>query len=181
MSIKTLSCFLACLLLMTICAWSLAAAQETEEEQSEPQAQEESQDEKKPEVTREGQQVPEEVAETGKVPVMVEYQDLDSLGRRLVFNIRERFNSSDLFRLSGYQEQKLKIVISSQEEFPSRPGLSSIYSIVWTFSYGEDVLDNYLQTEVGQISSQGLRDLAEDLVAKTDRIYSEYSYLFEEE
>ncbi|MFO8032618.1 MAG: hypothetical protein R6U22_08745 [Desulfohalobiaceae bacterium] len=170
---------LACLLLVGLCSFSLALGQETGQEES--QAQEENQEEKKPEVVRQGQQVPEEVEEAGKVPVMVEYQDMDSLGRRLVFNIRERFNKSDLFRLSGYQEEKIKIMISSQEEFPSRPGLSSIYSIVWTFSYGQDVLDNYLQAEVGQISNQGLTELAEDLVAKTDRIYTDYSYLFEED
>jgi hypothetical protein len=170
---------LTCLLLISLGSYSLAIAQETN--QKEDQTQEKSQEEKAPEVIRQGQQVPEEVAQAGKVPVMVEYQDMDSLGRRLVFTLRERFNKSDLFRLSGYQEEKIKIIISSQEEFPSRPGLGSIYSIVWNFSYGQDVLDNYLQAEVGQVSSQNLKDLAEDLAAKTDRIYTEYSYLFEEE
>ncbi len=142
--------------------------------------QELAQEEKKPEVIKREQQVPQEVVGAGKVPVMVEYEDMDSLGRRLVFNMRERFNKSDLFRLSGYKEQKLKIIFTSQEEFPSRPGLSSIYSIVWTFSYGQDVLDNFLEVEVGQISNQDLTSLAEALVAKTDEVYNSYSYLFEE-
>ncbi len=169
------SLFLVFALLAGLYACPLAAAQEAD------QGENQTQEEKKPEIIRQEQQVPKEVAQTDKIPVMVEYQDTDSLGRRLVFNMRERFNKSDLFRLSGYQEEKIKIIISSKEEFPSRPGVSSIYSIVWTFSYGEDVLDNYLQAKVGQISSQGMSELAEDMVAQTDRIYTEYSYLFEEE
>ena len=133
------------------------------------------------EMVKSVQDVPQAVAQEGKIPVMDVYQDMDSLGRRLVFNLRERFNTSDLFRLSGYKERKLKIYISSQEEFQARPGLSSIYSLVWTYSYGEDVLSNYLAHQVGIIKSNAVQDLVETLVARTDEISMQYSYLFEEE
>lgn len=126
------------------------------------------------------QDVPQEVIKEGKIPVMVVYEDMDSLGRRMVFTLRERLNSSDLFRLSGYKERKLKLFISSQEEFQGRPGLSSIYSLVWTYSYGEDVLSNYLEQQVGIIRSNALDELVETLVARTDEISMQYSYLFEE-
>ncbi len=136
--------------------------------------------EKEVEVVKKTQNAPEDLILTGKIPVMVVHKGMDSLGRRVVFNLRERFNGSDLFRLSGYKEKKIKLILSSQEEFRNRPGLSSIYSIVWTYSYGEDVLSNYLQSEVGIISANSISDLAETLAARTDEIYYNYSYLFEE-
>lgn len=126
------------------------------------------------------QDVPQEVMQEGKIPIMVVYEDMDSLGRRMVFNLRERLNKSALFRLSGYKERKLKLFVSSQEEFQGRPGLSSIYSLVWTYSYGEDVLSNYLEHQVGIIRANALDELVETLVARTDEISMQYSYLFEE-
>ncbi|MFO7875831.1 MAG: hypothetical protein R6U55_04530 [Desulfovermiculus sp.] len=126
------------------------------------------------------QDVPQEVIQEGKIPVMVEYEDMDSLGRRMVFSLRERLSRSDLFRLSGYKERKLKLFISSQDEFQGRPGLSSVYSVVWTYSYGEDVLSNYLDHQVGIIKANALEELVETIVARTDEISMEYSYLFED-
>ncbi len=136
---------------------------------------------KKEQLVKESKNVPQEVKKSQRIPVMVVYEDMDSLGRRLIFNLRERLNKSNLFRLSGYQEEKIKIVVESQNEFKGRPGLSSIYSIVWTFSYGENVLSNYLKSEVGLISSNSISDKAEALAARTDEIYRDYSYLFEDE
>lgn len=126
------------------------------------------------------QDVPEEVIQEGKIPVMVEYEDMDSLGRRMVFSLRERLSRSDLFRLSGYKERKLKLFISSQDEFQGRPGLSSVYSLVWAYSYGEDVLSNYLEHQVGIIKANALEELVETIVARTDEISMEYGYLFED-
>lgn len=126
------------------------------------------------------QDVPEEVIQEGKIPVMVEYEDMDSLGRRMVFSLRERLSRSDLFRLSGYKERKLKLFISSQDEFQGRPGLSSVYSLVWAYSYGEDVLSNYLEHQVGIIKANALQELVETIVARTDEISMEYGYLFED-
>ncbi|WP_051564040.1 hypothetical protein [Desulfovermiculus halophilus] len=126
------------------------------------------------------QDVPQKVIEEGKIPIMVNYDGMDSLGRRMVFQLRERLNGSELFRLSGYKERKIKLFISSQEEFQGRPGLSSIYSLVWTYSYAEDVLSNYLDHQVGIIRANALDELVETLVARTDEISMEYGYLFEE-
>ncbi len=133
------------------------------------------------EIIKQDKNAPQEVKEKGKIPVMIVYKEKESLGRRLIFTMRERFNSSEIFRLSGYNEKKIKIIVSTKEEFPSRPGLCSIYSIVWNFSYGQDLLSNYLTNKVGIISGKSMKELAESLVAQTDKIYLQYSYLFEEQ
>lgn len=133
------------------------------------------------EMLKDVQDVPQELQKGGKIPVMVVYQDMDSLGRRLVFNLRERFNKSGMFRLSGYKEKKIKLIIASQDEFKGRPGLSSIYSLVWAYSYAEDVLSTYLGNQVGVIEAGRLQEVAETIAARTDEIFMQYSYLFEEE
>ncbi len=133
------------------------------------------------EMLKDVQNVPQELKKGGKIPVMVVYEDMDSLGRRLVFNLRERFNKSGMFRLSGYKEKKIKLVIETQDEFQGRPGLCSIYSLVWTYSFAEDVLSTYLESEVGIIRRDQLEQIAENIAARTDEIFVEYSYLFEEE
>ncbi len=133
------------------------------------------------EMIKSSKEAPKELLKSDKIPIMVIYQDMDSLGRRLIFNLRERFNKSNLFRLSGYNEKKIKIVISSKDEFQGRAGLSSIYCVVWTFSYGEDMLSNYLDSQVGFIEHNAIKKLAEVLASKTDEISTQYAYLFEEE
>lgn len=132
------------------------------------------------EMLKDVQNVPQELKKGGKIPVMVVYEDMDSLGRRLVFNLRERFNKSGMFRLSGYKEKKIKLVIATQDEFQGRPGLCSIYSLVWTYSFAEDVLSTYLENEVGIIRGDRLEQIAESIAARTDEIFVQYSYLFEE-
>ncbi|HMB31334.1 MAG TPA: hypothetical protein VKN82_05885 [Desulfohalobiaceae bacterium] len=133
------------------------------------------------EIIKQYKNAPQDVRKKGKIPVMIVYEDKDSLGRRLIFTLRERFNTSEIFRLSGYNEKKIKIIVSTKEEFQSRPNLCSIYSIVWSFSYEQDLLSNYLTNKVGIINSKSLKELAESLVAQTDKIYLQYSYLFEEQ
>ncbi|MCF8029931.1 MAG: hypothetical protein K9K39_03465 [Desulfohalobiaceae bacterium] len=121
------------------------------------------------------------IQRTKAVPVQIKHDSTDQAGRRLIFHIRERFSESGLFRLSDKEEQKIVIHMESRREFPDRPGISSIYAATWTFSYGEDVLSNYLESRTGIAGMESLGATAEEFVARTYEIYSRYSYLFEEE
>jgi len=117
----------------------------------------------------------------GNVPVRIVHENTDQVGRRLVFHMRERFSESGIFRLSDGEEVKLILQVKTRNEFPDRPGMSSIYSVTWTFSYGGDVLSNYLESRTGIAISNRLGETAEEFVAQTYEIYSRYSYLFQEE
>mgnify|MGYP006294564781 CR=1 FL=1 len=123
---------------------------------------------------------PESVKKEKKYPVMVIHKDTDDLGRRLTFNLREVFNKSSIFRLSGYNEQKIQVILSTRQEFEGRPNISSIYTIIWLFSSGEGMLNHYLDSETGFIDFRTVEDLAETLAAKTDEVVSQYVYLFEQ-
>lgn len=121
------------------------------------------------------------IQRTKAIPVQIKHDSTDQAGRRLIFHIRERFSESGLFRLSDKEEQKIVIHIESRMEFPDRPGISSIYAATWTFSYGEEVLSNYLESSTGIAGMESLGATAEEFVARTYEISSRYSYLFEEE
>jgi len=119
--------------------------------------------------------------QTEGIPVQIRHENTDQVGRRLVFHMRERFSESGLFRLSDKEEVKLILQVKSRNEFPDRPGLCSVYAMTWTFSYGGDVLSNYLESQAGIASMKRLEGTAEEFVARTYDIYSEYSYLFQED
>lgn len=119
--------------------------------------------------------------ESWRTPVQIRHENTDRMGRRLVFHLRERFNLSGLFRLSDRDEEKIILHVKTRTEFPDRPGISSIYAVTWTFSYGGDVLSNYLESRTGIAGAEALKGLAEELAAQTHEISARYRYLFEEE
>ena len=114
-------------------------------------------------------------------PIQVVHEDTDHLGIELAYNMRDAFNRSSLFNLTDGRSKKIKLIVKTREEFADRPYMSSVYTLIWTFSYGEDVLANYLETETGFVDSLSVDSLAKILVAKSHDVASEYAYLFEED
>ena len=73
-------------------------------------------------------------------PVWVELEGTDSIGARLGMRLKEAFNGSNLFSLTDKDMPKMRLLVSTQSEFPGRPGVGSVYSICWTFTQGEGYL-----------------------------------------
>lgn len=111
-------------------------------------------------------------------PVMVEHEGTDTLGAKLAFQLKGTFNTSSLFALTEKDAPKLKVLISTTEEFPSRPHLASAYSVVWVFSQGEGTLSFFLAREVGLVSAEDLNALVTRIASRTDGIAAKYAYLF---
>ncbi|NJB68794.1 hypothetical protein GGQ74_002467 [Desulfobaculum xiamenense] len=112
-------------------------------------------------------------------PVAIVHTDIDNVGTRLVFHLKEVLNKSSLFSLSAADEKKIKLVVRTREEFPGRPGLGSVYSVTWIFSASENVLNHYLASEVGVVSAADVAATAEALAGRTDAVAAQYAYLFE--
>jgi hypothetical protein len=112
-------------------------------------------------------------------PISVVHGNLDALGTRLVFHLKDAVNTSSLFRLTDADEKKIQLLVTTKEEFPSRPTIGSIYSVIWIFSAGSDVLTHYLDNEVGVVTPETVNEVAEALAARTDVVASGYLYLFE--
>lgn len=111
-------------------------------------------------------------------PIAVAHEGTDSLGAKLSYQLKEIFNSGTLFALNDKDEPKLQLVISTASEFPSRPGVGSVYSVVWLYTERSSVLSNYLAHEVGAFSADTLQELAERLAERTSGLAAKHSYIF---
>ena len=87
----------------------------------------------------------------------MELEGTDSIGARLGMRLKEAFNGSNLFSLTDKDMPKMRLLVSTQSEFPGRPGVGSVYSICWTFTQGEGYLGYLLAREVGTLTYEGDR------------------------
>ncbi len=113
------------------------------------------------------------------VQVAVELEGTDSLGARLAFRLKDTFNASSLFVLSEKDAPKIRVLLSTTPEFPSRPSVGSAYSVVWVFSQSEGTLRHYLAREVGVVTAESVEDLVAHIAERTDGISVRYGYLFQ--
>lgn len=111
--------------------------------------------------------------------VSLVHQGEDALGARLAFRLKEIFNTASLFNLTEKDVRKIKVVLTTKEEFPGRPNLGSVYSVTWIFQASENMLTHYLSGDLGFVSPEGVDERAEELAARTEQIATRYAYLFE--
>ena len=111
-------------------------------------------------------------------PVFIEHEGTDTLGANLAFKLKDLFNSSSLFALTEKDTPKLKVFVTTVEEFPSRPHIASAYSLVWAFSQAEGTLSFLLFREVGVTTAEELDALAIKIAERTDGVAAKYAYLF---
>ena len=116
--------------------------------------------------------------ETRGTAVAVIHEGTDNIGARLAMRLKERFNASNLFKLEEKDQPKLRLLLNTMEEFPSRGGLGSVYSITWVFSQSEGHLAYLLARDVGVLTLEGVDALTDSLVQRTDGIGVKYGYLF---
>lgn len=102
----------------------------------------------------------------------------DSIGARLGMKLKEAFNGSNLFTLSEADSPKLRVLVDTKSEFPSRPGAGSVYSVTWVFSQGEGYLPFLLSKELGTLTMDEVDALVARLVERTDGLSVKYSNLW---
>ena len=114
----------------------------------------------------------------GATPIAVLHEGTDNLGAKLSYQLKEIFNSGTLFALNDKDEPKLQVIVSTVPEFPSRPGVGSVYCVVWAYSERPTALSSYLAQEVGVITPENLAELADKLAARTTGLAAKHSYIF---
>lgn len=113
--------------------------------------------------------------------VSVVLDGTDSLGTRLSTRLKERFNQSSLFRLNSSEDKdapELRLLLNTAPEFPSRPGVGSIYGVCWVFSQGKGYLGYLLAREIGTFNAEDLDSLVDRLVERSDGIAAKYGNLW---
>jgi len=117
-------------------------------------------------------------AEARSTTVAVIHEGVDSIGARLAMRLKEKFNASNLFKLEEKDQPKMRLLLNTMEEFPSRAGVGSVYSITWVFSQSEGHLAYLLERDVGVLTMEGVDALTNRLLERTDGISARYGYLF---
>ena len=116
--------------------------------------------------------------DTRSTSVAVIHEGSDSIGARLATRLKEAFNASNLFRLEEKDQPKMRLLLNTMAEFPSRPGAGSVYGITWVFSQSEGHLAYLLARDVGVLTMEEVDALAYSLLERTDGIGVKYGYLF---
>ena len=102
----------------------------------------------------------------------------DSIGARLGMKLKEAFNASNLFRLNEGDTPKMRLLVDTKPEFPSRPSAGSVYSVCWVYSQGEGYLNFLLSKEVGTVTMDEIDALVNRLVERTDGLAVKYANLW---
>lgn len=113
--------------------------------------------------------------------INVQVDGTDSIGAKLSTRLKERFNSSSLFRLNSEEDKdkpELRLLLNTAPEFPSRPSVGSVYGVCWVFSQGKGYLGYLLAREVGTVNADDLDALVDKLVERTDGIAAKYANLW---
>ncbi len=113
------------------------------------------------------------------VALSVVHNGEDSIGAKLASELKNAFNVSSLFKLTENDEPKLRLLLKTVPEFPSRPAVGSAYSLVWVFSKSSDSLEYLLVHETGVVSLEDIPGLVAHILERTDGLAVKYSYLFE--
>ncbi len=111
--------------------------------------------------------------------VAVEFQGTDSIGSRLASRVKENFNTSTLFTLTEKDTPKLRLLISTVPEFPTRPEVGSACSVIWLFSRNNSDLRHFLKCETHVVGSGDVDNLAAKILETTDGVSTRYDYLFQ--
>lgn len=113
-----------------------------------------------------------------RTTIAVIHEGTDSVGARLSTRLKESFNASNLFALNDKDAPKIRLLVNTQPEFPGRPAVGSVYSVIWTFSQSDAHLGYLLAREVGTVNGEDVDALVQQLVERTDGIAVKYAYLF---
>lgn len=111
--------------------------------------------------------------------VLVEHAGEDRIGERLAFQFKEALGRTQLFRLARDKEKGLRVRISTRTEIAERPDFGSACAVTWLLNEGPEVLSYYLDGSVELVHPGNLGGAAEDLVARTDKVVTKFSYLFQ--
>ncbi|MCQ2445179.1 MAG: hypothetical protein MJ061_06825 [Mailhella sp.] len=110
-----------------------------------------------------------------RTPVLVEYEGSDTIGGTLFTRLQSRIASTN--PASPARETKFRILLSTKSEFPSRPGVGSVYTAVWTLSMSEGSMEYYLVRDLGVVTPDTIDAVIEQIMGRTEGVAARYGYL----
>ena len=110
-----------------------------------------------------------------RTPVGVEFEGNDSIGAALFASLQKKINVNN--PANPQREAKFRILLSTAAEFPSRPGVGSVYAVVWTLALSEGSMEYYLVRDLGIVTPDTVDEVADRIVSRTEGVSARYGYL----
>lgn len=110
-----------------------------------------------------------------RTPVIVEFEGGDAIGTELFSRLKSAIESAN--PAEPARETKFRILLSTASEFPSRPGVGSVYAVVWTLAMSEGSMEYYLIRDIGIVTPDTVDDVVKRIVGRTDGVSARYGYL----
>lgn len=123
---------------------------------------------------------PESRLSSGKIPLDILGKGTDPNGTLLSYKLKEEIIASSLFELKITEKKKFVLHMLSQPEFPERPGLSSMYSIVLVYQEDTATLAYYLDQYQGQVHAEGAGAEMQKILEWCYATLKRYHYLLDE-
>ncbi|MCK6613557.1 MAG: hypothetical protein L6Q47_04920 [Ignavibacteriaceae bacterium] len=105
----------------------------------------------------------------------------DETGRRLVYYLKESFNTSSSFKLLTFIPKDRAVMVIEVNTMDknagdkSNEGLSTIYSIVWYIKAPDQPWGFYLNSTMGFSGKNRIKESAVDIVASTKKMIDDIS------
>ncbi|MFN3135195.1 MAG: hypothetical protein ACK44H_06435 [Candidatus Kryptonium sp.] len=117
-----------------------------------------------------------------QIPVEVVDYSEDMVGQMLVYRVKEKFRESNIFYLPLVSKGfRFRVQISTMDRFKGdnfRSNVSTIYSVVWLLYDDEKlVFPIYLDHTLGYSGRDVVGVTAEEIVARTDKIVTQFGEL----
>ncbi|MBP3730804.1 MAG: hypothetical protein J6I40_04955 [Mailhella sp.] len=110
-----------------------------------------------------------------RTPVVVEFEGSDSIGSALFTRLQNTLNQNN--PSAPEREAKFRLLLSTASEFPSRPGVGSVYTVVWTFAVSEGSMEYYLVRDLGVVTPDTVDEVVNRIMGRTDGVAARYGYL----
>ena len=110
-----------------------------------------------------------------RTPVVVEFEGSDVLGATLFARLQDKLDSTN--PAAPPREAKFRILLTTASEFPSRPGVGSVYAVVWTLALSEGSMEYYLVRDLGVVTPDTVDAVVTRIVGRTDGVAARYGYL----
>jgi len=112
-----------------------------------------------------------------KIAVEVCHSGSDIVGRRLVYQIKEKIRRSGLLRLTTANEPRFRLSIITIDNAVEKEysGYSSSYSLAWILCVKKDFLEKkFITHNLGICGGNRVNEVAEGIVAETDEMVSDF-------
>ena len=110
-----------------------------------------------------------------RTPVVVEFEGNDSIGASLFADLQKKISATNPQKPA--REAKFRLLLSTSSEFPSRPGVGSVYAVVWVLALSEGSMEYYLVRDLGIVTPDSINEVADRIISRTDGVAARYGYL----